>query len=315
MPLLETRRIERPSRTSVANSTQPPPGRLYAIALSSRLATSRSVSAPSPSSNAGSSATSQLDAGALGAPLRAASSLVDDARGRRGSRRSTTAWLRASVRSASISRSCCSPAASTRSQHSPQRLDRCLRIGKRDLDERPLERHRRAQLVGGVGDEPPLGLECPLQAAPAARRRSAPALQLVVARRRSPSRSCRLCSVIWRARAFIVRSGTSARPANSQPSPIESSAMIASAIPDSVSRVDSLVRARGRQLELSLALELDGDDAQRPRNARDRHLCVRRAGGARHVAQAASAAPGTGACARGSQLSAAPAAPAAPVRR
>jgi hypothetical protein len=47
-------------------------------------------------------------------------------------------------------------------------------------------------------------------------------------------------SVICLARTFIVRSGRSARPATSQPSRIDSIAMIASAIPDSVSSAPSV---------------------------------------------------------------------------
>ena len=57
----------------------------------------------------------------------------------------------------------------------------------------------------------------------------------------TPRRSCRLSSVIARARRFITRSGTSARPATSQPSTIEISVMIPSAIQDLVSSEESEV--------------------------------------------------------------------------
>ncbi len=45
-------------------------------------------------------------------------------------------------------------------------------------------------------------------------------------------RSCRLCSEICRVLAVIDRSGRRTRPATSQPSAIETTVMIASAIPD-----------------------------------------------------------------------------------
>ena len=76
-----------------------------------------------------------------------------------GSRWSRPRWLRESVSSASISRSCCSPAA----EHAPaglaQVVDGRVGVGERDLDQRALERERGAQLVRGVRDELALRVE------------------------------------------------------------------------------------------------------------------------------------------------------------
>ena len=61
-----------------------------------------------------------------------------------------------------------------------QRAGVGVRVGERDLDHRALERQRRAELVRGVRDEPPLGLERGLQTREQAVDRVAELLQLVV---------------------------------------------------------------------------------------------------------------------------------------
>ena len=85
-----------------------------------------------------------------------------------------------------------------------------------------------------VGDEPALGLERRLEPAEQAVERVGQLLELVV----GPLERQALVQVALgdaaRAR-LIVRTGRSARPAISQPSPIEASAMIASATPERVS--------------------------------------------------------------------------------
>ena len=115
-----------------------------------------------------------------------------------------------------------------------ERVDVCVRIGERDLDQCALERERGAQLVRGVGDELPLRVERGLEAREQLVE-GVPELSDLVVGPASARRRCRLLAEISRAAFAIVRSGRRARPATSQPSQIEISAMSPSAIPDWIS--------------------------------------------------------------------------------
>ena len=116
----------------------------------------------------------------------------------------------------------------------PQGRDGGLRVGQRHLRHGALPRQRGAQFVRGVGDELALGAERRFQAAEQAVEGSPSSLSSssgpVMARR-----ALRLLAEMYRAAAVIVRSGRSTRPATSQPSTAETTVMMASAIPVSVS--------------------------------------------------------------------------------
>ena len=133
-----------------------------------------------------------------------------------GTRARSPRWVCASVSSASISRSCCSLAASARPAGGLQRSHAGPRVSQRHLDQRPLPGQRRTQLVRGVGDEPPLRVEGPVQPLDHASKVSASSFTSSSGPSRA-SRTCRLLSAACYAAAVMVRSGDSTRPAISQP--------------------------------------------------------------------------------------------------
>ena len=71
----------------------------------------------------------------------------------------------------------------------PQRGGTRVGVGERDLQQRPFERERRAQLMGSVGDEPPLGLKRRLETGEQVVERVGEPLELVVGsgQRESPA--------------------------------------------------------------------------------------------------------------------------------
>ena len=110
-----------------------------------------------------------------------------------------------------------------------------VRIVAGDVEKGLRDRQRGAQLVGGVGGESLLFGDVCLEPREEAVDGVGEILQLV-AGPESARRSCRLRSEICRVLAVIARSGRRTRPATSQPSAIETTVMIASAIPDRTSR-------------------------------------------------------------------------------
>ena len=157
-------------------------------------------------------------------------------------------------------------------EHRAQPLAAGVGVGERDLDQRALE-------VSGVRSScETLAANWRCAAKDVSRRSSrrvegvAELAQLVVGAVRA-RRRWRLLAEISRAAAVIVRSGRSARPATTQPSPIARSAMIASAMPDSIRSVSSAPW-----------------DAARRRPARPRRWQLE-CGGAARAADDRSAAP------------------------
>ena len=115
----------------------------------------------------------------------------------------------------------------------PVGLDAGVRIAQRELEQGALERERRAQLVRRVGDELPLRIEGRLEAA----EQSIDRLTKLPSSSSGPVRSSRrwrLLAEISLAVSVIVRSGRSARPAITQPSQNEITAITASANAESM---------------------------------------------------------------------------------
>ena len=129
---------------------------------------SRSAARPGPGRR--SPALARSDAVTRRRPATASSAWSARSARSTGSRRSSPRSLVASVSSASSSRSWSRPAAEQLLARRPQGRGARVRVGERDLEQRPLERQRRAQLVRRVGHEPALRLERRLAAARADRR-------------------------------------------------------------------------------------------------------------------------------------------------
>ena len=182
-----------------------PPSTLWRTALSTRFEIRRSISAGSPSVIAGSRSASRVDAVLveLGPRRSRPPSRARRYRCARAARARARCW-RASAAPRSDA-----PGRARRQQllaGGAQRLRARVRVGERHLQQRALDRERRAQLVRGVGDEAPLRVERRLQPRQQIVERL-PQLRELVARPASASRSCRLPAEIVRARAVISRSG------------------------------------------------------------------------------------------------------------
>jgi len=114
-PELVTARNGRPARQPVVTCTWPPAA-LYLIALSTRLATSRSASAGSPAVAAGRSRAATLSWAACASSARPASTSPARTARSNGSKVSRPRSPRASVSRAAMRCSCCCSAARARSQ-------------------------------------------------------------------------------------------------------------------------------------------------------------------------------------------------------
>ena len=102
-------------------------------------------------------------------------------------------------------------------------------VVERDLQHGALAGDGGAQLVRGVGDEVPLGLEGGLEAGEQVIEGVAEGLELVIGPAQA-RRSFRLLAEIRRAAAVITASGRRTRPATSQPSARATTVTIARAI-------------------------------------------------------------------------------------
>ena len=152
-----------------------------------------------------------------------------------GTRARSPRWVCASVSSASISRSCCSLAASARPQAacSEATLD-CGSASATSISVRC-----RASGVRSSCEALATNCRCASNAASSRARSASKVSASSFSSSSGPvraSRSCRLLAEVCCAAAVMVRSGRSTRPATTQPRPIESTAMTASAIPDWTSR-------------------------------------------------------------------------------
>ena len=229
-PVLATVSTARPLSVPTSAHTVPF-ATLWLRALSTRLATARSDNARSPAISAGASVTAMASPrAAISVPRAASTSRVIAARSS-GSRRPMPRWLRASVSSASISRSCSSPAARTRSQAVRSACPDAsgLRIATSSSVR------DRASGVRSSCDALVTNWRCASN--DASRRPKRSSIMSASSRRSSSgpsraSRSCRLVAEIRRAAAVIRRSGRSARPATNQPSATDTNAMIARAMPE-----------------------------------------------------------------------------------
>ena len=107
-------------------------------------------------------------------------------------------------------------------------------LGDRDVEACAHHRQWGAQLVRGVGDEPPLRVKRGLEACEQLVDRVRQLLELVArAGQREPLVQALLGDPSW-SLAVIVRNGESTRPATTHPSATEIAAIAASAIPDSI---------------------------------------------------------------------------------
>ena len=152
--------------------------------------------------------------------------------GRRAPAGSRPRSLLARVSSAPIRCSCCSPRASTSWQADRSDAVLASRVGQRHLQQGPLRGQRGPQLVRGVGHEVPLRLERRLQPPEQVVQGVRELRELVVGGRSRPSRRFRLLAEMSRAVAVITRSGRSSRPATSQPTSTDSTAMTKSRASD-----------------------------------------------------------------------------------
>ena len=209
-----------------------------------RFATARSDKAQSPAMSAGPSVTSiPSPRAATSVPRAASTSRVTAARSS-GSRRAIPRWPRASMSSASISRSCSAPAARTRSH--AVRSDSDEAAGSRSATSSSV----RERASGVRSSCEALATNWRWASNDMSRRANRPSIVSASSRRSSSgpssaSRSCRFVAEILRAAAVIRRSGRSARPAANQPSATDTTAMIPSAMPEYSSRaLVTAVRAR-----------------------------------------------------------------------
>ena len=149
----------------------------------------------------------------------------------RCSRRSSPAWPRVSVSSASIICSRCCSEASTRSWAARSEEKLASRVGERDLDQRSLAGQRRAQLVRGVRDELALRLEGSVEPAEQVIE-GVPELLEFILRAVERQTFVQTGGGDPRAVRVMVRIGRSILPATSQPAKRASTATIARAIPE-----------------------------------------------------------------------------------
>ena len=196
-----------------------------------------------------------------------------------GSCRSSPRWLRERVRSASISRSCCSPAASTCSQVSRRAATR-RRPGRR---ARPRPAPARASAACAARARRSRRTGAARRTTPSSRSsRPSKVFPSCLSSSSGPARSRRRCRLARRdvARGVRDRAQRPQRPpGDSQPSQIESSAMIASAITDwtrsCVQRRAATAPAPARASELGRRLRCpiapgEGADTVGPPIAADR---------------------------------------------
>ena len=231
-PVLATETTARPSRVPVLTSTRPP-GTLWRSALSSRFATRRSARRGLPAAGAAPSAACSVRFRSAASAWRDAMTGPVTAARSKGSRSGRPACPVARVSSASMRCCCSAPAARTRS--CAVRSDSTVAPGS----ARATWLMTRWRASGVRSSCEALAMNWRWARNDASSRASSPSkvspssLSSSSGPRRA-RRSLRLVTEICRAAAVMVRTGRSVRPATSQPSATESTAIRASAISDRV---------------------------------------------------------------------------------